>query len=288
MKISKRLFSAFLSAVISVVSMSSVAGNAETIDLDINSDGKVNVFDMILQIRQDSSSDKIPLLRNFLTGREINTGQNSYPIDESAILEPKGTVHYGEGTFYGGGYEGGCAMLDPVPTDIWVAAMNLEDYNNAQLAGAYIELTGELGSIKMLITDLLPEGKKGDVDLCEQAFPLIAPVEKGRVPISWKIIPLDTADDAPVSYKFKEGSSPYWCSVQVRNHRYPVTKLEYLNENGEYIELQRRHYNFFESDEMGAGPFTFRVTDIYGQVIVDENIPMVEDGISQGKSQFPL
>jgi len=124
--------------------------------------------------------------------------------------------------------------------------------------------------------------------LCEAAFPLIAPVEKGRVPISWKIIPLDTADDAPVSYKFKEGSSPYWCGVQVRNHRYPVSKLEYLNKNGEFVELPREQYNYFISDEMGAGPFTFRVTDIYGQVIVDENIPMVADGISQGKSQFPL
>lgn len=288
MKFSKRVFSIIISSVAAIASISSIVCNAEAISLDINSDDKVNVFDMIIQIRQDSSSDKLTLLRDFLVGREVNLGENQYPIDESAILEPKGTVHYGEGTFYGGGYEGGCAMLDPVPTDIWVAAMNLEDYNNAQLAGAYIELTGELGSIKMLITDLLPEGKKGDVDLCEQAFPLIAPVEKGRVPISWKIIPLDTADDAPVSYKFKEGSSPYWCGVQVRNHRYPVSKLEYLNENGEFVELPRRQYNYFESDEMGAGPFTFRVTDIYGQVIVDENIPMVEDGISQGQSQFPL
>lgn len=287
MRVIKRMFSAVLLAAVMTASVSSMICNAETTDIDINSDGKVNVFDWIVQKREDISSDKLSIIRDFLLGKEINGG-SLYPIDESAILEPKGTVHYGEGTFYGGGYEGGCAMLDPVPTDIWVAAMNLADYNNAQLAGAYIELTGELGSIKMLITDLLPEGKKGDVDLCEAAFPLIAPVEKGRVPISWKIIPLDTADDAPVSYKFKEGSSPFWCGVQVRNHRYPVTKLEYLNEDGEFVELPRRHYNFFESDEMGAGPFTFRVTDIYGQVIVDEDIPMVVDGISQGQSQFPL
>ena len=270
----KRIFSAFISAVTAAVIISPLSVISETVNIDINSDGKVNVFDWILQKREDASSEKLE--------------NNSYPVDESAILEPKGTVHYGEGTYYDGGYVGGCAMLDPVPTDIWVAAMNITDYNNAQLAGAYIEVTGELGSIKMLVTDLLPEGKKGDVDLCEDAFPLIAPVEKGRVDISWKIIPLDTAEYAPVSYKFKEGSSPYWCGVQVRNHRYPVSKLEYMNENGEFIELERKQYNFFESDEMGAGPFTFRVTDIYGQVIVDENIPMAVDGISQGKSQFPL
>lgn len=258
---------------------------------DVNGDGKVNVFDLILEKRSKKpSEDNIRTLTDFLLGKGDKSDiPDSYPIDESAILEPKGTVHYGEGTFYGGGYEGGCAMLDPISKDdYWICAMNIFDYNNAQLAGAYIELTGELGTINMFVSDLLPEGKKGDVDLYVDAFPLIAPVEKGRVDISWKIIPFVGAENAPVSYKFKEGSSPFWCGVQVRNHRYPVTKLEYLDEKGEWIELERRHYNFFESNKMGPGPFTFRITDIYGDVIVDRDIPMVEDGIYPGKAQFPL
>lgn len=268
--------------------------------MDLNNDGYINVFDYIDLRRNpeknnDFNNDDIVdendciALSEFLVGKYVPDNESEYPIDESAILEPKGTVHYGEGTFYGGGYEGGCAMLDPISKeDYWIVAMNLEDYNNAQLAGAYIEVTGELGTINMLVTDLLPEGKKGDLDLYVDAFPLIAPAEKGRVPVSWRIIPLDSAEDAPVSFKFKEGSSAYWCGVQVRNHRYPVTKLEYLNENGEYIELPRRQYNYFESDEMGAGPFTFRITDIYGQVIVEENIELVPEGIVEGKNQFPL
>ena len=132
MKLKNKLLSGVLSAAVMWVSISSVMVSAETISLDVNSDGKVNVFDWIMQKRQNGSSDRLALLRDFLLGREVNLEDNSYPIDETAILEPKGTVHYGEGTFYGGGYEGGCAMLDPVSTDIWVAAMNLEDYNNAQ------------------------------------------------------------------------------------------------------------------------------------------------------------
>ncbi len=215
---------------------------------------------------------------------------NSYILgrcyDESVVLEPKGTVHTGEGTFYGGGYEGGCAMLDPVDRErYWIVAMNIFDYNNAQLAGAYIEVTGERGTINMLVTDLLPEGKKGDLDLYTDAFPLIADPEKGRVPVSWRIIPLDT--DEPVSYRFKEGSTEFWCGVQVRNHKYPVSKLEYLNKNGEWTELPRRNYNYFESMEMGAGPFTFRITDIYGDVITDYDIPMILDEDIKGSVQFP-
>lgn len=205
------------------------------------------------------------------------------------ILEPKGVIHSGDATFYGGGYEGGCAMLDPVSHDVWITAMNLPDYNNAELAGAYLEVTGELGTINVLVTDLLPEGKKGDLDLYTDAFPLIAPVEKGRVPVTWKIVPLYSAEDAPVSYKYKDGSTEFWCGVQVRNHRYPIEKLEYLSEYGTYVSLPRRNFNYFEAARgLGKGPFTFRITDIYGQVVIDEDIPFTPDEIQEGHVQFPI
>ena len=269
-------------------------GAAVNIDMDYNSDGIVDCFDMISARKNtEISRAEINALQKFLLGVNGKTPTEfeipDFPIDESCILEPKGTIHTGEGTFYGGGYTGGHAMLDPVSHDYWIVAMNHYDYNEAQLAGAYLEVTGELGTIKMLVTDELPEGKKGDLDLYTDAFPLIAPVEKGRVPVSWKIIPLDTAENAPISFKYKEGSTEFWCGVQVRNHRYPITKLEYLNEDGVFVEIPRRPYNYFESRDMGKGPFTFRITDIYGQVVIDEDIPLSYDDteIIQGHVQFP-
>jgi len=149
-------------------------------------------------------------------------------------------------------------------------------------------VTGELGTIHVLVTDLLPEGKKGDLDLYTDAFPLIAPVEKGRVPISWRIIPLDTAKDEPVSYKYKDGSTEFWCAVQVRNHKYPIETLEYLNQDGVFVSLPRRNFNYFEAASgLGKGPFTFRITDIYGQTIIDRGIPFTPDEIQKGIVQFP-
>ena len=284
----------FAAAAAAVSLMALCTSAAEKIQFDYDGDQRLSVFDLILAKENGGSIEDMTLLRDFLHGKDPDFPKESTEpyetvIDESCILEPKGTVHTGEGTFYGGGYEGGCAMLDPVDTRYYVVAMNLADYNNSQLAGAYIQVTGELGTINMLVTDLLPEGKKGDLDLHVDAFPLIAPAEKGRVPVSWKIIPLDTAENAPVCYKYKEGTTQFWCGLQVRNHRYPIKKLEYLDENGEFQEIQRRHYNYFESDKMGAGPFTFRITDIYGQVIVDEGIPLSTDDteIIQGHVQFP-
>lgn len=279
-------------AVIAVMlNASSVTAFQAENSLDKNADGRVDCFDLVSARRDGASAEELESINNFILGRDedFSVTDDTYNIDESCILEPKGTIHTGDGTFYGGGYEGGCAMLDPVSSDYWVVAMNLADYNNAQLAGAYIEVTGELGTINMLVTDLLPEGKKGDLDLYTDAFPLIAPVEKGRVPVSWKIIPLDSAENEPVSYKYKEGTTEYWCGVQVRNHRYPITRLEYLDENGEFVEIERRQYNYFESDKMGKEPFTFRITDIYGQMVIDENIPLSYDDteIIKGHVQLP-
>ena len=62
-----------------------------------------------------------------------------------------------------------------------------------------------------------------------------------------------------------------------------------MEKNGKFQEIKRRPYNYFESDKMGAGPFTFRITDIYGQMIIDENIPLSTDDsvIIEGHVQFP-
>ena len=73
-----------------------------------------------------------------LDARDLTLLKRQCIPEHTWILEPKGTVHTGEATFYGGGYEGGCAMLDPVSRDYWITAMNLADYNCAELAGAYL------------------------------------------------------------------------------------------------------------------------------------------------------
>ena len=274
------------------------ASAEENVRGDLNADGVTDRADVLLlrdwlltksteadSVRGDLNNDSHVDARD-LTLLKRRIAPTS--AEHDWILEPKGTIHSGEATFYGGGYEGGCAMLDPVSKDYWIVAMNLPDYNCAELAGAYLEVTGELGTINVLVTDLLPEGKKGDLDLYTDAFPLIAPAEKGRVPVTWKIVPLDSAADAPLNYRYKVGSTAFWCAVQVRNHRYPIERLEYLNSDGEFVELPRRNFNYFEAQSgLGEGPFTFRITDIYGQVVIDEDIPFTPDEVQEGHVQFP-
>lgn len=196
-------------------------------------------------------------------------------------------IHTGDGTYYDGGYTGGCCNLDAIASDYYVAAMNKIDYRAGQLAGAYIKVTGPHGSIHVLITDTLAdgEGKRGDIDLNKKAFEKIEPLATGRMPISWQIVPLPTK--APIQYAYKPQSTPYWMQVQVRNHRYPIKKLEYKDKAGNFIELPREEYNYFTLNNPGNGPFTFRVTDIYGHALIDQNIPLNPSATINGAANFP-
>ena len=194
-----------------------------------------------------------------------------------------GPVHSGEGTYYNATGAGNCAF-PASPQNLMVAAMNHIDYGTADLCGATIRVNGPKGSVDVRIVDQCPECPQGDVDLSREAFAVIADIPQGRVPITWQII--SPALDGPISYYFKPDSSQWWAGIQIRNHRNPIAKFEYRSGNT-FIEVPRQSYNFFEVSGMGVGPYTFRVTDVLGNVIQDSNIPLSPGSSVPGSSQFP-
>ena len=138
----KRAVIAAAAAAVILTATATPAFSAGNIPMDYNSDGRVDTFDLISARKSGADKAELQALSDFVLGKPTSASggyDSEYTIDESCILEPKGTVHTGEGTFYGGGYEGGHAMLDPVSRDYWIVAMNHSDYNSAQLAGAYLE-----------------------------------------------------------------------------------------------------------------------------------------------------
>ncbi|MCG8348375.1 MAG: lytic polysaccharide monooxygenase [Chloroflexales bacterium] len=196
-----------------------------------------------------------------------------------------GEVRTGEGTFYDVAGTGSCSF-DLAPDDRMVAAMNQTDYANARLCGAFVEVTGSRGSMVVRIVDSCGSCKSGDIDMSRESFPQIADPSAGRAPITWRIVSPQV--DGAVVYNFKEGSSQWWAGVQVRNHRNPIATFAYLDANGQFKELPRQSYNFFiAAGGMGSGPFTFRIVDIYGNSIIDRNIPLRERGEVPGTVQFP-
>lgn len=195
-------------------------------------------------------------------------------------------IHTGEATYYTFADGSGNCSFDPTPDDLMVGAMNDFDYGNSWVCGECVSVTGPNATILIRIVDRCPECLPGDLDLSPQAFSLIAELPQGRVPISWKVVPCDV--NGPIQYHFKDGSNQWWTAVQIRNHRYSIAGLEYMNQLGHYTPVTRLRYNYFvETAGMGPGPYTFRVTDVNGQVLTDSGIPHMENASVAGENQFP-
>lgn len=202
------------------------------------------------------------------------------------LIEKGGNpVHQGIATFYNATGAGACSF-DPSPQDLMVAAMNAEEYDNSNVCGSYVLVHGPKGSVTVRIVDLCPECLAGHLDLSLEAFSLIAEPIQGRVDITWQLVSPEVA--GPIAYHFKEGSNQWWTAVQIRNHRTPIAKFEYFDGTN-WVTVPRVSYNFFVQTEpgMGVGPYSFRVTDKYGYVLEDHNIPFVEAGTVNGVNQFP-
>ncbi|MRG91728.1 hypothetical protein GF068_07290 [Polyangium spumosum] len=164
--------------------------------------------------------------------------------------------------------------------------MNAQDWATSGVCGACAQVKGPDGEVTVRIVDLCPECVHGDIDLSPDAFARLAPLEKGRIPISWQFVPCDV--DGSIVYHFKEGSNQWWTAVQIRNHRNAIAKFEWRSDDGAWHEVPRVDYNYFvEEQGMGPGPYTVRVTDVYGSVLEDSGVPFVEAGDSPGKGQFP-
>jgi expansin len=195
-----------------------------------------------------------------------------------------GTTYTGEGTYYFGNGSGNCSY--PAGGSVLYAAMNELDYEGSANCGAYIRATGPEGTVTVRIVDRCPECQPGDIDFSPEAFDLIAERADGRVPISWHLV------SAPqgignLQFVVKDGSNPWWIGIQVRNHATLVTTFE-AQVNGSWVPLERAQYNYFLAPGgLGSGPFTVRVTDLYGVQLTKTGLTLSPTVVQTSTLQFP-
>ncbi len=203
-----------------------------------------------------------------------------------AQFSPSDTYR-GEGTFYGYGGGGNCSFPKP---GFLTAALNKSQYDASGACGACLEVTNPNNgkSVLVRIDDQCPECKPGDVDLEEAAFEQIANKTEGRIAITWNYVPCRVRNRMQIF--FKEGSSPYWTALQIRQHRNPITSVAYRAAGrGSFKTIQRQPYNFFlESSGMGPGPYDIKITDVFGQEIIATNIPLKVEQTVNVPQQFPV
>ncbi len=201
-------------------------------------------------------------------------------------------VHTGEGTYYDivgstdafGGLAN-CSFDHSQISPFYIGAMNETDYANADYCGACIEIEGPIGSVRVKIIDRCPECQPGDIDLSPEAFDQIAARIDGRVPISWTVVPCEVT--GPVVMYFKEGSTQYWTAIQIRNHKTPIATLAYYKD-GQWINMPRERYNYFvEAGGTTITSFDIKITDIYGEEIIQTVNEIVAEVEIQGTEQLP-
>ncbi len=191
----------------------------------------------------------------------------------------------GEATYYDFADGSGNCSFPATPDDLMVGAMNHTDYAGSAVCGSCVRIEGPEGTVDVRIVDQCPECPVGDIDLSPDAFAMIAPLEAGRVDISWQTISCPV--EGPVVYHFKDGSNPYWTAVQIRNHRHAIASFA-VEQDGGWVDVPRVDYNFFVKDDgMGEGPLSFRITDVLGNTLEDSGIPLLDDADASGVGQFP-
>ncbi|WP_406179113.1 expansin EXLX1 family cellulose-binding protein [Streptomyces sp. NBC_01006] len=207
----------------------------------------------------------------------------STPAPSAGRIQP-GTTYEGIATAYAAADGNGACLFGP-SDDLMIAAMNTTDYESSRACGAYVRVRAANGtSITVRITNECPlPCAPGQLDLSEQAFAKLADPKLGRIPITWSLLSPHTS--GALSIRYKTGSSPHWCGIQVIDHRNPVARLEVRTEKG-WRRLPRTDYNYFLSaDGSGCGS-AMRITDIYGEQLTVEGTALLPNVAQPTRVQF--
>jgi expansin (peptidoglycan-binding protein) len=217
----------------------------------------------------------------------------------TASCSDAATVYDGHATWYTAtGTTGACLIPFSQIANGYYAAMNEADYNNAAACGTCVRVSYGGKTLDMEIVDECPYAGNEQwcypgghhLDMGPDAFSYFAPESQGVLAaLTWSYVPCDVT--GPLEYTFKAQDSQYWAEVLVTNYPYQITDVEVEQPDGTYMGLVRQTYNEWQaaSGLGSAGPFTFRVTDIYGAQVVDKGIAMSPGNTVDGTApNFPL
>lgn len=214
------------------------------------------------------------------------SGSSNPSTTNVVTMQNFGEMHSGVATFYTTADGSGACLYDKDTSDTHIAALNISDWAGSAWCGACVDITGPMSNtVRIRIVDECPDCMPGQLDLHPDAFAELAPKTEGRIPITWTFVACDVT--GPVSYKYKDGSNPYWTAVQVRNSRYPISKFESSKDGSTWVEAQRQDYNFFlNASGFGTGMAHVRITAESGEMLED-TLPAVQvNAVNAGAAQF--
>jgi expansin (peptidoglycan-binding protein) len=196
------------------------------------------------------------------------------------VVPGNGTATYYDST------DGGNCGFPSAPADHLDVALSHVEYGTADACGGYLDVVGPSGTVRVEVTNQCPECEVGHIDLSQTAFGRIAPMVAGQVPVSYSLVrnpPLDR----PISIRVKTGSSRWWMQIQALDHGNPLASFELKDGDG-WRKLVHSNDNFWTAENPGPGdgPFTVRITDIYGQSVTIDGIGLLVDQVQPTQARL--
>ncbi len=214
----------------------------------------------------------------------LDTPRTSGDVGSGSTLSAE--IKQGKATFYNYSGAGVVACSFDITSDTDVTALGDAEYGGSAACGTCLDVSGPKGKITVRVVDRCVGCEPNHIDLSAQAFMKIGDPVAGHVPITYQAVPCNVT--GPMSYRVKEGSSKFWTAIQVRNHRIPVAKVEYVK-NGAFTAMTRTTYDYFV-DAKGVGDqpsgIQLRVTGADGQVVTDSIPGPTPAKLFAGTAQF--
>lgn len=137
-----------------------------------------------------------------------------------------------------------------------------------------------------MIVDQCPGCGTNHLDLFQNAFSELAELSVGVIPVTWDIVPCGIT--SPIVLKNKEGTSPYWFSMQVQNSNIPVKSLEVSTDGGNtWQQTQRQDYNYFQNASgFGTQTVDVKVTSSSGESIIVKDVSIAAQSTKTAASNF--
>jgi hypothetical protein len=159
-------------------------------------------------------------------------------------------------------------------------------YGAADLCGAYLDVTGPNGTVRVLVTDHCPRCTNGVVDVSRTAFARIADVGQGRASVTYEVA-RNPWMPVPISLRIKSGSSSGWLQIQALDHGNPIAAFELQTAAG-WRSLVRTADNYWTAANPGPGPgpFVVRITDVFGQSVTISDVVLVPDAVQHTEARL--
>ncbi|MEO3812416.1 expansin EXLX1 family cellulose-binding protein [Sphaerisporangium sp. B11E5] len=178
------------------------------------------------------------------------------------------------------GRDAACATAAPPPRPtcdlpsvplLPVAAVSSAEFAAAAACGSHLDVTGPLGTVRVQVVEECRTCALGELDMSREAFERIAGPGPSRVRVRYHTA-RNPQMARPVGFRLKPGSSPHWLAIQVVDHGNPLRTLE-IRDGATWRRLPRATDNYWVASRgAGPGPYTVRITDMYGHHLTSGGI----------------